>query len=104
MYIIIWEYQVRAEHVSEFEEIYSTYGAWTKLFQQSPGFLKTELLRDVNKPHRYMTIDRWNSRQDHEEFLEQWKIEYATLDEQCEGLTEKESLLGKWESVSHETR
>jgi heme-degrading monooxygenase HmoA len=98
MYIIIWEYHVKADGVAEFESTYSTNGAWMNLFQKSPGFLKTELLRDETQAHRYLTIDRWASSQDYKLFLLQWKTEYAALDAQCEGLTEQEVLLGKWES------
>jgi len=39
VYVIIWEYQVRAECVAEFEEIYSPAGMWAKLFQKSKGYL-----------------------------------------------------------------
>lgn len=98
MYVIMWEYQVRAEHVAEFEEIYSATGAWAKLFQRSKGFLGTELLTDAGHPYRYMTIDRWRSSQDYEVFFAAWKKEYEHLDLQCEGLTERETLLGRWET------
>jgi heme-degrading monooxygenase HmoA len=104
MYVIIWEYQVRAERVAEFVEIYSGTGPWTKLFQNSKGYWGTELLREERGAHRYITIDRWTSSQDHISFLAEWKIEYETLDAQCQGLTEQEALLGNWESISSETR
>ena len=104
MVIIIWEYQVKAERTAEFENIYSINGAWTELFRKAMGYRGTELLRDPNHSQRYITIDRWASSQDYESFLLQWKTEYAMLDMQCAGLTEKESLLGKWESLLAETR
>jgi heme-degrading monooxygenase HmoA len=104
MYVIIWEYQVKAEYLTEFEEIYSISGLWAKLFRKAEGYQGTELLRDPNQPDRYITIDRWASSQAHESFLLRWKAEYAALDAQYEGLTETESLLGKWESISIETR
>jgi heme-degrading monooxygenase HmoA len=104
MYIIIWEYQVRANRVAEFEKIYSRNGAWIELFKKAKGFLQTELLHSTAHSHRYITIDRWTSSGDYESFLSQWKSEYARLDAQCEGLTEQETLLGKWESILPETR
>lgn len=103
MYIIIWEYQVKIEHVKEFQEIYAANGAWAELFRKGEGYLGTELMRDINRPYRYMTIDRWVSPHDYESFLSQWKSEYSKLDAECEGLTEKETLLGKWESILLET-
>jgi heme-degrading monooxygenase HmoA len=98
MYIIVWEYQVREARLAEFEEIYSATGTWAKLFQKSKGYLGTELLCDEEHPHRFITIDRWTSSQDYASFLANWENEYATLDARCKGLTEQETLLGKWES------
>ena len=100
MYVIIWEYRVKAEHQAEFEEIYSPGGAWVQLFKQATGYLGTELLQDPNDSDRYITIDRWKSLPHYETFLVQWKAEYAALDTQCEDLTKRETLLGGWESLS----
>ena len=104
MYIIIWEYQVKAERIQEFEEIYSSSGDWAKLFQKSRGYLGTELLYHAREPQHYITVDRWSSPQEYESFLSEWKNEYQLLDAQCEGLTEWETPLGRWESISSETR
>lgn len=99
MYVIIWEYQVRAECFAEFEEIYSPTGAWATLFQKSKGYLGTELLLAESEVHRYITIDRWASSLEHEAFVSDWKKEYQELDAQSEHLTEHEILLGKWEVI-----
>jgi len=100
MYIIIWEYQIKPEKQPEFESIYSPKGAWAELFEKSTGYLGTELLCDETRPQRYITLDRWASRDDYEAFLAQWAMEYKALDARCEGLTASESLIGKWNSVS----
>ena len=102
MYVMIWEYQVHAERVAEFEEIYSATGAWTRLFQKSEGYLGTELLVDEGHSHRYITIDRWRSSSEYESFLAEWKNEYEYLDARCDGLAERETLLGKWETILRE--
>lgn len=104
MYIIIWEYQVRVERLTEFEEIYAADGAWAELFQKDEGFLGTQLLRDTKTTGRYITIDRWQSSAAYEDFLRHWRAEYAALDQQCENLTENEIFQGSWETISRETR
>jgi len=104
MYIIIWEYQVKPEHLDEFVKIYGESGAWVELFQKQPGYLGTELLHASSDPDHYLTIDRWVSVTHYESFLSHWKKEYEDLDAQCEDLTEQESLLGNWESISSKTR
>ena len=104
MYVIIWEYQVKADRSAEFEKIYGENGVWVKLFKNGSGYLGTELLLDSRQLPRYLTIDRWASEVDYETFLSSYRKEYDKLDAQCEGLTEQESLLGKWETILHETR
>jgi heme-degrading monooxygenase HmoA len=104
MLVIIWEYQVKAERAAEFEEMYATSGKWAELFKGAAGYQGTELLRDPNNARRYLTIDRWDSPEHYERFLSQWKSAYEALEAQSEGLTEKEFLAGKWESISPETR
>jgi len=104
MYVIIWEYQVKTDRTADFEQIYHSNGAWAELFIKSVGFLGTELVHDLNHAQRYITIDRWVSSRAYETFLAQWHDEYEVLDVYCKGLTEQEALLGKWESVSRETR
>jgi heme-degrading monooxygenase HmoA len=99
MYINIWRYRVNAEHSVEFEKIYGVNGVWVELFNKQKGYLGTDLLRDPHDHEQYITIDRWDSLGDYESFLSQWKEEYEALDKQCEGLTEQEMLLGKWETV-----
>ena len=68
MYVIIWEYQVKADSVVEFERIYASNGVWAELFRKEDGYLGTELLRDSTHPRRYITIDRWTSSGDYESF------------------------------------
>ena len=86
------------------ENFYTPDGAWAKLFRKSIAYLSTELLRDSKHSRRYITIDRWLSSEEYEAFLIQWQKEYQILDAQCETFTERESMLGKWESVPHQLR
>ena len=99
MYLVIWEYRVKREKLSEFEATYSPDGAWAKLFEKEPGYLGTTFLRDSRDPRRYLTIDRWSSQEAYENFLNKREKEYQALDADCEELTEHESALGKWDSA-----
>jgi heme-degrading monooxygenase HmoA len=96
VYLILWEYHVKPQERAEFEEIYSPTGAWAELFQKGAGYLGTELLHDETNPRRYVTIDRWESKAAYETFLSVQEQAYKEMDARCEGLTEHESLLGKW--------
>lgn len=104
MYLILWEYQVSFERAVEFEQVYGSPGAWTALFRNASGYLGTDLLHHASEPNRYMTIDRWITAEAYAAFLAEWRKEYDELDVGCEGLTEREIPLGKWEAIPGETR
>jgi heme-degrading monooxygenase HmoA len=99
MYVVIWEYRVKSGKQLEFEKIYSSDGDWAKLFKQNDGYLGTTFIRDTHDAQRYLTIDRWVSKEAYEKFLQQREKEYKALDANCQDLTEQESRLGNWNSV-----
>ena len=65
------------------------------------GYLGTTLCRDVNESDRYLTIDRWESKQAYDELRRLHHEEYQAIDKRCEGLTESEELIGTFESQGH---
>jgi quinol monooxygenase YgiN len=95
----IWEFQVKPEAMSAFEEIYGPDGAWVQLFRQSPDYRGTELIRDLDRPGRYLTLDYWTSREALRRLKQDLHFEYAVLDKQCESLTEREVFVGDFERV-----
>jgi len=96
MFIIIWEYQIKGAKSADFESMYSPFGAWAELFKKSEGYMGTDLYRDVTRPNKYITIDRWRSKKEYDLFQSTYRREYLALDDRCKGLTESESQLGKW--------
>jgi heme-degrading monooxygenase HmoA len=97
--MVLWEFMVKPESISVFEETYGPEGAWARLFRRSPDYLGTELLRDLNRPGRYLTLDSWTSREALQRFKQEHHDAYAALDKQCETLTEHEAFYGDLESV-----
>ncbi len=63
---IIWQFDV-ADMVA-FEKIYGSKGLWVELFQQSPDYHGTVLLKDCKIESRYLTIDRWNNETAFQQF------------------------------------
>lgn len=94
MHFIFWEYMVRTGRETEFEKIYGSSGDWVKLFKQAEGYLGTDLLRDIEIPLRYITIDRWDSSAAFDLFQEKHHDEYKAIDARCESLTEREARIG----------
>jgi heme-degrading monooxygenase HmoA len=97
MHVAAWSYRVKPGCEPAFEALYATDGAWARLFAQSPAYLGTRLLRDVDDPARYLTLDRWQSRAEYEAFLSQRRDDYAALDRAGDALTDGETRLGAFD-------
>ena len=95
---MVWSFEVAPGGVAEFERAYGPDGDWARLFRRMPGYHGTELLRDVDTPGRYLTIDRWRSREDFWRFREAFRAEYVALDARCEAWTTRERLVGDFET------
>jgi heme-degrading monooxygenase HmoA len=99
MYRIVWAFDVKPANVQAFESAYGPQGDWARLFRRAQGYEGTELLRDVDTAGRYLTIDRWRSRADFRRFREACRAEYLALDARCEQLTDREQLVGDFETT-----
>ena len=97
MYLIVWEFIIRKECVSEFEAVYGPGGEWACLFARAEGYVETQLLRDTTNALRYVTLDFWKSREANEKFKQAQQKKYKELDERCQKLTVKETKLGEFD-------
>jgi heme-degrading monooxygenase HmoA len=95
-YLVLWEFEARAEQQTEFERRYGPKGSWEMLFRRAPGYLETLLLKDRTQNLRYVTIDRWESVDAYRDFRALYSRQYEELDRLCEGLTTHEASLGEF--------
>lgn len=99
-YSYIWEFQVAADKVVEFEHHYTPGGSWTNLFQLGHGYIGTILLKDRADPLRYVTIDTWESVEAYKQFRTLFNAQYSDLDAVCAGFTTSEISLGEFNGVA----
>jgi heme-degrading monooxygenase HmoA len=92
MFVVIWEYEVRAGADAAFEALYGPDGAWVGLFRNHEGYLGTELLRGTDR--RYLSIDRWASAAAYDAFFAAAQPDYAAIDERGDALTLSERRVG----------
>ncbi len=97
MYILIWEFRVKHDKVSDFERVYGPEGDWVQFFRKGDAYIGTELLNKGDGT--YQTKDRWTTREAYESFRSANKAEYEALDRRCEALTESERQLGSFVQV-----
>jgi heme-degrading monooxygenase HmoA len=92
----LWTFTVPPDRRAEFEFHYGPEGTWVRLFRRAPGYLGSELLRDRADAQRYVTVDRWESREAWQAFRRQFAADYERLDREFEALTTAESPLGEY--------
>lgn len=98
-YLVIWEFRVRSGREQKFQEVYGPAGDWAELFRKSGDYVRTELIRDLQRPGRYITLDYWTTSEAYQNFRSHHIQAYASLDAACEELTESEAVIGEFESV-----
>jgi quinol monooxygenase YgiN len=96
---IVWEFMARADKINEFENYFAGSGPWTALFRKNSGYHGTVLLRDMQKPRRYLTIDRWENAAMHRAMRERFAAEFEELDHAGEAFTESEQHHGVFEEA-----
>lgn len=93
----LWEYIVKTDYLIQFHQAYGQDGDWVQLFSQSDGYVRTELLHDIDNPNRFLTVDYWVSKEARDQFRIQFAGKFVTLDEACEAFTNEERFLGDFE-------
>jgi heme-degrading monooxygenase HmoA len=94
---LVFSYNVR--DTEEFERVYGPDGDWSRFFGAAAGFVGTELLRDVELAGRYLVVDRWDSREAYNAFVEANRDEYVRRVDETAYLYEQELRLGTFENV-----
>lgn len=100
MIYIVWRFTAKPGRIAEFERNYSAEGSWAQLFRRSPGYCGTTLLRGSAAPNQYLLWDCWDSLASFDRFKQDHDADYAALDKRCEALTEEETKLGVFESLT----
>jgi heme-degrading monooxygenase HmoA len=94
--VVIWEFRVPLKKRRAFERAYGTKGDWARLFRKESGYIRTDLIRDLNSAGRYVTLDYWRTRRHYERFKDKNREAYLMLDQKCEMLTSKEIRIGEF--------
>jgi heme-degrading monooxygenase HmoA len=87
-----------------FEDVYGAGGSWAAFFREAPGYVGTELLQDIEQPGRYLVVDRWESRDAYNRFIERHRDEYMRRVDETAFLYRQELRLGTFENLWTEER
>ena len=97
MIALVFAYET--DDPKQFEEVYGASGSWAAFFHGAPGYIGTELIRDVEQPNRYLVVDRWESREAYNRFVEEHRDEYMRRVDETAFLYRQELRLGTFENV-----
>jgi heme-degrading monooxygenase HmoA len=62
----IWEFHVKEGCERQFMAMNRV--SWPNFFMSSPRYRSTEIAKNIENPLIYVTVDKWNSQEDFEEF------------------------------------
>jgi heme-degrading monooxygenase HmoA len=96
VFVVIWQFTVKSEHLAAFERVYGSGGDWARLFRGCPGFVQTELLRDAEAPNQFATLDYWRTPDDYVRGMASLAPAYQELDQRCAGWTLEERRVGNF--------
>ena len=97
MLALVFSYEARDP--DEFEQVYGPEGEWAAFFRRGSGYVGTELMRDVELPGRYLVIDRWESREAYQAFVDGHREEYMRRVDETAFHHAQELRLGTLENV-----
>ena len=60
MIAVVWQFDVKDERQTEFEEFYGADGPWTMMNRHTRSYLGTSFLRDQNHAARYLLLEYWS--------------------------------------------
>ena len=97
MIALVFSYEVRDPEA--FERAYGADGEWAQFFRPGRGYIGTELLHDVEAPGRYLVIDRWESGDAYNAFVEAERDAYVRRSDETAFHYEQELRFGTFETV-----
>ena len=97
MLALLFSYEAR--DADRFERAYGPEGEWAEFFARGRGYVGTELLRDVENPGRYLVIDRWESREAYQAFVDEHREDYMQRVDDTRFHWDSELRIGTFENV-----
>ena len=94
MIAIMWQFDVKPGHETEFERLYGVEGEWTAINRRTRSYLGSSFLHDQVRASRYILIEYWSEMIVYEKHRESRSDAIASLEEQSKPLLDTVEPLG----------
>ncbi|WP_425392553.1 hypothetical protein [Ekhidna sp.] len=94
MYCLVWKYKVSNQ--AKFEEEYGRNGSWFKFFEACEDYLGHDVMKSADGSV-FIIVDKWMSKADYQDFIDDNKAEYDSLNEKMKDLYDEETQLGEFD-------
>jgi len=99
MIAIMWQFDVRHGHESEFEQLYGVEGEWTAMNRLSRSYLGTSFLHDQNRSSRYIIIEYWSEMLVYEQHRTFRSDTVASLEQRSRALVDVVEPMGVFSAL-----
>ena len=97
MYVIIWRYKVKPEHLDAFKSAYRADGDWAEFFRRDFNYIATRLVATNEDSHVFLTFDFWTTKDAYTRFAGKNEAEYQLIDMQFDDFMLAEEKVGSFE-------
>jgi hypothetical protein len=99
MIAIMWQFDVKHGHETEFEQLYGVEGEWTAMNRHSRSYLGTSFLHDQNRSSRYIVIEYWSETLVYEQHRAFRSDLVTSLEQRSRALVESVEPLGVFSAL-----
>lgn len=104
MFVLMWTYRVKPEHVENFKHAYGGDGVWAEAFAAGEGYIRTDLYQDPDDALVFITMDHWETKRAFERFQREHADRYWEIDAACDSWTDEENFDGAYVLDSSSSR
>ena len=100
---VVYEFIVKNESRGRFELAYGPGGAWSQVFAPCEGFRGITVMRDLENPRRYLTIELWDSADQRQLAFSKQKTEGDELNSMMANWTDSITEVGIFRVMAEAT-
>jgi heme-degrading monooxygenase HmoA len=99
MIAIMWQFEVKQGHETEFEQLYGVEGEWTAMNRHSRSYLGSSFLHDQSRSSRYVVIEYWSEMLVYEQHRAFRSDAVASLEQRSQALVASVEPLGVFSAL-----